>query len=302
MDVLADWVGLSGPSGVLLARSRMQAPWGMGLSAGAEAMFHIVAEGTCWLRRAGAPALKLQVGDLALLPEGVAHELVHAPDGASEPLAVLIQRTPTPLPADALHATTVYCGVYRFDANLAQPLLRGLPPVLHMSAAQIAEDVGLRSTLALITNELASEQPASQWLLPHLFDALLVYLVRRWVAEGGPLGSGWMVALRDPALSRALTRMHAEPHSPWTVESLAREAGLSRAAFARRFAEQVGEAPLAYLTRWRMGLAARLLRDTHAPLAEIASRVGYDSEFSFSRAFKRSRGQAPHAFRRSQVG
>lgn len=106
-------------------------------------------------------------------------------------------------------------------------------------------------------------------------------------------------ALKDPSLLRALARIHAEPGIAWTVEGLAREAGLSRAAFARRFAAEVGEPPLAYLTRWRMGIAARLLHVSEASIAELAGRVGYESEFAFSRAFKRNRGLAPAVFRRT---
>ena len=298
MDILTDWVRLTGMSGEILARSRMKAPWGMALQAGTEAMFHVVLEGACWLRVAGSPPRPLLQGDLVVLPTGPAHELVHAPDGVATPLRELLARPP--LPPVKGPATTVVCGVWRFDASLAKPLLRGLPEIVHLPAARIASEPTLSSTLSLLTRELEQPGPGSEWLVPQLFDVLLVYLVRSGSADAGASSSGWLRALRDPALSSALSRMHAEPQAPWTVAALAREASLSRAAFARRFAEQVGEAPLSYLTRWRMGIGARLLRETDLPLAQIAARVGYDSEFSFSRAFKRSRGIPPNAFRRSQ--
>jgi AraC-like DNA-binding protein len=298
MDILADWARLTGLSGALLARSRMEAPWGLAVPAGPEAMFHFVSEGICWLRLAGAPPLRLLQGDLVMLPNGPPHDLVHAPDGAAAPLAELLAALP--LPAVRGPATTVVCGTYRFDASLAQPLLRGLPEVVHLPAGRIASEPSLASALSMLTRELERPGPGSEWLVQQLFDVLLVYLVRCWAAQAGEQPSGWLAALKDPALSKALSRMHASPQAPWTVAALAREAGLSRAAFARRFAAQVGDAPLAYLTRWRMGLASKLLRETDAPLAQIAARVGYDSEFSFSRAFKRGRGVAPIAFRRSQ--
>jgi AraC-like DNA-binding protein len=297
MDVLTDWVHLTGISGELLARSRLEAPWGMALEAGPEAMFHIVLEGSCWLRLEGSAPLQLLKGDLVLLPSGPAHALVHEPESAATPIKELLARLP--LPPGEGPATTVVCGVYRFDASLAKPLLRGLPAVVHLPAGRIASEPSLSCTLSMLTREMEQPGPGCEWLVPQLFDMLLIYLVRSWSSNAGAQSAGWLSALKDPSLSRALSRMHADPQAPWTVAGLAREASLSRAAFARRFAAQIGEAPLSYLTRWRMGLAARLLRETDVPLAEIASRVGYDSEFSFSRAFKRSRGLPPIAFRRS---
>jgi AraC-like DNA-binding protein len=284
MDVLTDWVKLTGASGGLLARSRMKAPWGMALSSCREAMFHVVLEGPCWLRLKGQVPRCLHPGDVVLLPHGPAHDLV-------------LERGPPPEFKGP--GSTVLCGAYRFDASFSQPLLAGLPAVVHLPAARVEAHPSLADTVRLLARETQAPGPGSEWLLSNLFDVLLVYLVRAWSHDVAPHAApGWLVALRDPSLSRALDGMHRAPESPWTVESLAREAHLSRAAFARRFTESVGEAPLAYLTRWRMGLAARLLRESGAPLAEIAARVGYESEFSFSRAFKRSRGVPPNAFRR----
>jgi AraC family transcriptional activator of mtrCDE len=297
MDVLTDWVHLTGPSGALLAKSRLQAPWGMALAAGPETMFHMMLEGECWLRLADSAPLHLALGDVVLLPGGPAHELVHAPKGKAEPLAQLLARKPPTLIEGP--ASTVLCGTYRFETPLAQQLLRGLPRLVHLTAAQVRSNPSLAKALSLITGEVEQPGPGSEWLFSHLFDTVLVYLVRTWSTQADAQTTGWLSALRDASLARVLSRMHASPQSRWTVETLAREANLSRAAFARRFTEQVGEAPLAYLTRWRMGFAARLLRNTDAPLAEIAARVGYDSEFSFSRAFKRSLGKAPSVFRRA---
>ncbi len=297
MDVLADWVRISGTSGVLLARSRLGPPWGMGLDQQAQAMFHIVLEGSCWLRREGVAPLSLHQGDLVLLPHGSPHDLVDHPAGHAVPLATLLAHPPPPVVEGP--AATIVCGAYRSDSHMAQPLLRALPEVVLFSASRVRANPPLAATLSLLTAELERPEAGSEALIQPLFDALFVYVVRTWSAEAGATQGGWLTALKDSALSKALSRMHAEPQAPWTVASLAHEASLSRAAFARRFTEQVGEAPLAYLTRWRMGLAARLLRQTENPVAEIATRVGYDSEFAFSRAFKRSRGVAPTIFRRA---
>ncbi|MGK3966065.1 AraC family transcriptional regulator [Sorangium sp. So ce118] len=299
-DVLTDWYRVLCTKGVLLARSRLPAPWGMRLGARAQVTFHIVIEGTCWLRREGAAPLALHQGDLCLLPEGLAHELVHAQDGQSEPLELLLARTSAPATGGVM--TTVVCGAYCLDAQLAKPMLRGLPPVVHFSAAEVRASPPLSAMMSLLTSELDRPGPGSEVLVHHLFDALFVYILRAWSDGVAAAAPSWLTALKDAALSRALTRMHADPAAPWTVELLAREAGLSRAGFARRFTAELGEPPLAYLTRWRMGLASQLLLQSEASLAEVARRVGYESEFAFSRAFKRSRGMAPASFRRSGTG
>jgi AraC-like DNA-binding protein len=137
-------------------------------------------------------------------------------------------------------------------------------------------------------------------IVPALLDVLVLYILRAWFDEPAahPPAAGWAAALRDPAVSAALSAIHRHPARPWTVAGLAARAGLSRAAFARRFAALVGQPPLAYLTWWRMTTAARLLRDSNAPLGAVAGRIGYTSEFAFAEAFKRAYGLAPGAYRR----
>lgn len=260
-----------------------------------EVMFHIVTDGACWLRRPGEAPFQLFEGDLAVVPQGVEHDLVDSPEREAEPLEDFLARTSFPTPGGP--TTTLVCGMYGADAQLTHPMLRALPPVVHFSASTVRAIPSLAAMMSLVKAEVESSSPGSAALIPHLFDALFVYVIRAWVEDVTPERPGWLAALKDPLLSKALARMHAEPAAAWTVESLAEEAGLSRAAFARRFAEQVGESPLAYLTRWRMGVAARLLHTSEASVAEIAERVGYDSEFAFSRAFKRERGLPPRRYR-----
>lgn len=135
--------------------------------------------------------------------------------------------------------------------------------------------------------------------MPLLIDSLLLYILRAWLDEQpADTACGWAAALRDRAVASALSAIHDDPSAPWTVASLADRAGLSRAGFARRFAEQVGEPPLAYLTRWRMTTAAKLLRESDTPLSIVADRTGYGSEYALGKAFKREYGQAPGSYRR----
>ncbi len=295
MDVLTDWIREIETNAVVLCRTSMPAPWGMQILAREGVMFHIVRKGSCWLRRKGQPPLRLSVGDLVLLPQGLDHEIVDDPASAAIPLEDFLAKESFPLNGNAV--TTLICGVYLADVSLAHPMLLALPPVMHFSAPDIECRPELASTLALLLAEIESDSPGSEALIQHLFDVLFVYIVRAWSDEVSTQRQGWLSALKEPALTRAMSRIHAHPARTWTVATLAREAGLSRAAFARRFAEQVGEPPLAYLTRWRMIVATRLLNSSEASLAEIAGQVGYESEFAFSRAFKRSRGVSPAQFR-----
>jgi AraC-like DNA-binding protein len=137
--------------------------------------------------------------------------------------------------------------------------------------------------------------------VPALLDTLLLYILRTWFDRQPASGAatGWAAALNDRATTAALRAMHRDPARPWTVATLAAEAGLSRAPFARRFTALVGQPPLNYLTWWRMTLAARLLRESDAPLNAVAGRVGYGSEFAFANAFKRRYGTAPGRYRRA---
>jgi AraC family transcriptional activator of mtrCDE len=294
-DVLTDWLREIETNAVVLCRSRMPAPWGMKISAREGVMFHIVTEGACWLRRPEADPLRLSEGDLVLLPQGLDHDVVDDPASKAEPLGAFLSKPS--FPPNGSPTTTLICGVYLADVELAHPMLLALPTVMHFAARTVQATPPLASTLALLRAEIEAPSPGSEALVQHLFDVLFVYIVRAWTDEGSLERRGWLSALKEPALSKAMARIHAEPAKTWTVETLAREAGLSRAAFARRFAEQVGEPPLSYLTRWRMIVASRLLNSSGASLAEVAERVGYESEFAFSRAFKRSRGVSPARFR-----
>jgi transcriptional regulator GlxA family with amidase domain len=147
--------------------------------------------------------------------------------------------------------------------------------------------------------ELENPRVGSHGIVPLLIDSLLLYILRAWLEEQPTAEArGWAAALRDPAIAAALSAIHGDPSAPWTVAALATRAGLSRAGFARRFTEQVGEPPLAYLTRWRMTCAAKLLRESDTPLSTVATRTGYGSEYALGKAFKREYGLAPGHYRR----
>lgn len=157
MDVLADWLKEIGTNAVILCQSRVPAPWGMRIAARREVMFHIVAEGSCWLRRSGEPPLHIQEGDLVLLPQGLEHELMHEPNGESEALEDFLAKPSVPLTGGAM--TTLVCGVYRSDPQLTYPVLCALPPVVHFSASVLKKQPALAGVLSLLLAEI--ERPGT---------------------------------------------------------------------------------------------------------------------------------------------
>jgi AraC-like DNA-binding protein len=191
--------------------------------------------------------------------------------------------------------STIVCGAYKLQRNRPHPLLRDLPDVMHVSAVP-GRHPGLRAMVELLGDELETQPPGAEAVIPSLVDALLVYMLRAWL-RGAADAHRWPAALVDAATGRALAAIHAEPSRTWTVGQLAAEAGLSRAAFARRFSKLVGEPPLTYVTRWRMTTATRLLRETDKPLRQVASAVGYGSVFAFAKAFRREYGMTPGDYR-----
>jgi AraC-like DNA-binding protein len=177
------------------------------------------------------------------------------------------------------------------------PAIQSLPLAVHLRASNDPGRAAVADILRLLRNEVETADFGNQIVVRHLLSTLFVYVLREWADAASPLAGNWFSALRSPHIARALARIHEAPANDWTLDALAKAAGLSRSAFAAQFRTSVGEPPHRYLIRWRMGIAAQLLEHTGLRLAEIAVRVGYRSEFAFSRAFARIRGLSPARFR-----
>ncbi|GAB7188482.1 AraC family transcriptional regulator [Kitasatospora sp. Ki12] len=304
MDVLSDVVATLRTGEPRSARVAWRAPWGQRFPGAPGAGFQVILRGSCWLVPDSGEPLRLAAGDVLFLPRGHGHALADHPgtplaEPRCEPLAgpYTGPYTGAETGARAEPDTVTLCGAYQLDPVHAHPLLRDVPDVLHL-AARPGRHPELRAAVGLLAGELESPRPGAAAVVPALLDTLLMFILRAWSERSadGP-EHGWAAALADPALGRALQAVHAEPGRSWTVGTLAAEAGLSRAAFARRFTAAVGRPPLGYVTWWRMALATRLLRDSDLPLGVLAARVGYTSEFAFSHAFKRHHGLAPGRYR-----
>ncbi len=270
------------------------APWGRRYPVVPGAGFHVVLEGSCWLLPPQGEPIALAAGDVVFMPRGADHDLV---DALGTPVTEVAR------PGEPREVTgpgvrcVLLCGAYEIGRRRSHPLLADLPDFVHLPA-RLGGCPSLRGAVDLLSAEVGSPQLGSDAAIPALLDTLLLFLLRSWFAGQSPRGTGWAAALADPAVATALRAVHEDPAHPWTVPDLAGRAGVSRATLSRRFAGTIGESPLAYLTRWRLLTAARLLRDSDAPLHVIAGKVGYTSEFAFAKAFKREYGIAPGRYRR----
>jgi AraC-like DNA-binding protein len=283
VDLLSDIIGVMRTGRPSANRMRVASPWSYRFAPYDGAGFHVVVRGSGWLLTANGDPVQLGPGDVVLLPAGHGHVLSDSREAAR----------PVPFEsavADPSGSVELLCGKYRLDRRRTHPLLAALPDVVHLPA-HLGDHSHLRGALDLLAAETTARRPGRDAALAGLLDLLLVYMIRAWFDDHGHLG--WPRALRDPAVTAVLEAMHGAPGRSWRIEDLAAEAGLSRTTLTRKFTDLVGEAPMTYLTHWRMTLAARLLGETDLGLAAIGRRVGYASPFAFSHAFKREFGVAP---------
>ena len=302
MDALAAVLAVAGVRGAIAATVNAAEPWGLSLDAVPRAAFHAVTDGTAWLRVRGEPGIRLMPGDLVLLPAGAAHTLASGPGAHAQPWdhvaaeQALAAGGELTIGAGTVQ-TRILCASYHQDPAVTLPLLTLLPDVLHIPASRA--NPGLDATLRLLASELGQPQPGAAAVLNRLVDILLVQILRIWTASGTSPArpASWLTALTDPIAGPALALLHTQPERPWTVDALAAGIGVSRATLARRFAAKVGQSPAAYLTRWRMDLAAQRLRDTDDTAGAIARSLGYTSEYAFNRAFTRQRRTPPGRYR-----
>ncbi|QYN37909.1 AraC family transcriptional regulator [Pseudonocardia sp. DSM 110487] len=301
-DIVADVVATVRRGSPLYCVAGFRAPWAIGLEEGGVAGVTVITSGTCWLMPEGLEPVQLVQGDVVLLPSGVAHVCADQPGRAARPLKELIggplgDGMPRRLAIDGDGPVTrLLVGAFVLAPGPPHPLTAILPPVVHIGAGQ-ARDRGLAAAVELLSCEVQRADPGAPAVVASLLDLLFVYILRAWLAEQHQSGEGWVRALYDPVVGSALALIHDDPARPWSVDLLARAAGAPRATFTRRFRTLTGQAPMAYVAAWRMSVAARLLREERGSLREVAHRVGYDSEFAFARAFKRTTGHPPGRFR-----
>lgn len=302
MDPLTDVLAMSSVRGSLAATLAAGEPWALALAPVPRAAFHAVTAGTVWMRIEGGPDVHLQPGDTVLLPRGTGH--VIGSDLATPPVAFDHVQAETALNAgvELTTGTTpvttrILCASYQHDSDPHSGPFALLPDVVHVRGAVATS--ALAATVRLLAEEMSSPAPGNRVVLDRTVDILLIHLLRAYMAETDPATqpASWFRGLRDSTTSAALSEIHSNPAHPWTADELARQVGVSKATLARRFRSEVGQSPTAYLTTWRMSVAARQLVAENRPVAAVARSVGYTSEFAFNRAFTRTHGVPPGRFR-----
>ncbi|WP_433926815.1 cupin domain-containing protein [Sorangium cellulosum] len=305
MDVLTEIMALLRTKGQLYGRLELTAPFGLEFP-GRKGICLIVTRGACLLGVDDQALVPLVGGDFVFLPAPEAYSLRSSPrirlraaEEVSAPEAFHRSRLITY--GGGGTPTTVIAGCFTFASPEGELLVKHLPPIIHLAASGAHAAPWFQSTLQFIAAEAAQDLPGSLAIVDRLAEVLFVQAMRAHIQASYPAGSqSWLRALADPQIGEALRRMHAEPGRAWTVPELARAASMSRSAFAARFREIVGETPLDHLTQWRMVRAARTMReDRSAKLATIAAAVGYESESSFGKVFRRVMGVSPGRYRRN---
>lgn len=318
LDLLADVLRMIHLSGAIFFRGEFSAPWGLVspgpreiarvLAPEAErlVLFHVVAEGECEVALDGRASVRARPNDVVVLPYCDEHAMGSVQAAPRVPVEALLPPPPWRTIPVIRHGgggatTRILCGYLQCEDLLFNPLLRALPPLVHVRPPAGPATAWLEASIRYAIDEAEHGRPGGATLLARLPELLFVECLRLFAQDVPARPAGWLAALHDEALGRALIRIHAEPAREWTVSSLARAAAVSRSILAERFSEVLGTPPMRYVARWRLQLASHRLRTTEDGLAAIARDVGYESEAAFGRAFKRHVGSSPGAWRARQA-
>lgn len=316
-DPLSDLLGSMHLAGTVLFRAEFGEPWAVQTPDACQLAgilpfrtehiipFHIVASGGCWLGLPTGEPVWLAEGDAVLLPHGPGHQLRGREVAAPVLIGGLLPHPPWHDIFVVGHGgsgatTSLICGFLQCDELLFHPILRHLPPLIHVSPDTTPSDEWLASTICHTAAEASRPMPGSRSMLPRLTELMFIEILRKHMQVLPAHEVGWLAAFKDPVAGAALKSLHARPLDDWSVASLAREVGVSRTVLAQRFRHFLEQPPIRYLADWRLQLAAQQLKSTDLPVKSVADRIGYESEAAFSRAFKRRFGLPPAGWRSRQ--
>jgi AraC-like DNA-binding protein len=274
----------------IIKQGRYCGEWALDAADASGIIFHLIGRGQAWVHREGQrEPLSVGGGDLVMFPLGGWHQV----SGTRRR-----QRGLREVTTGAGPFTTVLCAQMDFDAAMANTFLHGLPPVIVVRSEDRATSAELHALARLMLVEYEAGAAGRRGVLDRLAEAMFVMVLRHHMQQA-PEIRGFLGALKDERMARSLAALHRAPGEPWRVDTLARAAGMSRTAFAERFAALLGLTPMQYLASWRMHLAEEMLRQPRSSVAQIAERVGYQTESAFRRAFMRVRGAGPGEVRRA---
>ncbi|MBV8890367.1 MAG: AraC family transcriptional regulator [Acidobacteria bacterium] len=315
MDVLSEVLKVVKLQGALFYNGEFSSPWSLcspasrsvapylAPGAGHVIIYHLLTEGHAFVRLLDGERIALEAGDLVIFPHGDPHILENgAPtktvDMTRELARIVAQGLKLSRLGGGGEITRFVCGFMACDPQLSRVFLSGLPPVFKLSIRNNESGRWLETSIRFSVNEADLSRAGGEAVLAKLSEVLFVETLRTYIAQLPPDQTGWLAGARDGEVGKTLALMHRSPARPWTLASLAKEAGVSRSVLAERFRHYLNESPMAYVTRWRLQLGAQMLMLTSHSVAQIAPEVGYESEAAFNRAFKRQFTVPPARFRR----
>jgi len=315
MDVLSEDLKAVKLDGAMFYNAEFSSPWcfcspasptlAPYLSAGSRhvIIFHLLTEGRGYAEVEGdGRSLPLTAGDIVIIPHGDPHAMRNGPlitpvDHTDQVRQVLSQGLKVARMGGGGEIAKFICGYMTCEPELSKVFLGGLPPILKVNIRNDDSGQWLEQSIRYSVDNADASRPGGETVLAKLSEVLFVETLRRYIALLPPEQTGWLAGVRDAEVGKVLALLHRKPSHPWTIASLANEVGISRSVLAERFRQYLSETPIAYLTRWRLQLGAQMLTSTSRSVAEIAAEVGYESEPSFNRAFKREFGLPPARFR-----
>jgi AraC-like DNA-binding protein/mannose-6-phosphate isomerase-like protein (cupin superfamily) len=302
MDALSTVLEATGLKSVVYSKFPLSAPWGLDIVKDENSQFWRLVSGSCTVGSPDGRIIELAEGDLVFVPHGSAHWIA---DKASSlrmpsPEFVKARREGTAVFSSNGEVTTLIAGHFEFDYQSLHPFLKDLPAIIHIKQYVTANQLLLKQVTQLMLEELNNERPGSSVMLKCLSEIMFVNIIRAYLEQDVP-DSGFLSALNDPRISKALKLMQDSPQTDWTLEALASAVGMSRSVFFNRFKKIMHETPVSYLTNWRIRQAQKLLMTSNSNISEIAINVGYQSEAAFNRVFKSKTGQTPAVYRRSKL-
>lgn len=305
-DVLTDVLDALQIEGQLYCIAELTAPWSVKEIAANHIFFYVIERGGGWIKlKSDEKPVALASGDLILIPHGDEHVISDNPK--TKPVAmseILGDKSPVEhivKYGGGGNLTNFVCGSFHFNDAAENTLIASLPRLLHITAHDHQTSRWLEPTLHLLSFEVRNPQAGSSSIISRLTGIIFVQAIRIWIETQTNEKSGWLTALKDKQISRALNLLHRKPSESWTVAKIAAAVGMSRSPFAAKFSALVGEPPLAYLKRWRMNLALKYLQTEPLNIGEIASRVGYASEAAFSKSFKQHFGKSPRDYKKTKA-
>lgn len=302
MDALSTILEATGLRSVVYSKFPLAAPWGLDIVKDENSQFWRLVSGSCTIGSPDGSIIELMEGDLVFVPHGSAHWIADKSTSLRMPSPEFVKarREGIPVFNSDGEITTLIAGHFEFDDQSLHPFLKDLPPIIHIKQYVTENQLLVKHVTQLMLEELNNERPGSRVMLKCLSEIMFINIIRAYIEQALP-SAGFLSALSDPRISKALKLMQDLPQKDWTLESLSYEIGMSRSVFFNQFKKLVQETPLSYLTNWRIRRAQKLLITDNANISEVAAKVGYQSEAAFNRIFKSKTGQTPSVYRRSKI-